>query len=313
MGDDGMIDVGQELIYRQRDYDPSVQVRVVEIDSRKKTPRYVVEFLEGEKQGQRENVPLRRLRGDWAGVEVYDELMANWQRLDESWMEERESDAVDIVFGQLIDREIATEVWTPVRGATKILDPDGLAPLIGVPVEKLLAQAEWFVLDGETIISPAGTMLLAQYACQVSPMPILDWIIEEEKEYRDRAKHGRKSKSLDGEDYTTSPEWEYQMYLEYGKPLHEILRAWCGYRAVTFQERLEAAEGEVRRLDELITRLFEQMRAQGNHTAVVDVIERAYEEERITPHSLRPVVDRPLKPSEIPVQYVSAPRRWPRY
>ncbi len=308
-----MIAIGDEQIYRLHDYDPSEWVRVVEIDSRKKKPRYVVEFLEGEKQGQRENVPLRRLRGDWAGVVSYDELMANWQRLDESWMEERESDAADVVFERLIDREIATGVWTLVRGATKILDSDGLAPLIGIPVEELLAQVDWFVLNGEKIISPAGTMLLAQYACQVNPIPVLDWVIEEEKEYRHRAKHGRASKGFDGEEYTTTPEWEYQMYLEYGKPLHEILRAWCGYRAVTFQERLEAAEAEVRRLDELITRLFEQLKSQGGHSIAVDVVEQAYEEERITPHNYRPVVDRPLRTNEIPVRYVQAPRRWPRY
>lgn len=49
-----MIVLGAEQIYRLRDYDQSERVRVVEIDSRKKMPRYVVEFLEGEKQGQRE-------------------------------------------------------------------------------------------------------------------------------------------------------------------------------------------------------------------------------------------------------------------
>ncbi len=308
-----MIVLGAEQIYRLRDYDQSERVRVVEIDSRKKTPRYVVEFLEGEKQGQRENVPLRRLRGDWAEVKAYDELMANWQRLDESWMEERESDAADVVFERLIDSEIATGVWTPVRGATKILNTDVLAPLLGMQVEEFLAQVDWFVLDGETVISPAGTMLLAQYSCQVNPMPVLDWVVEEEKEYRHYAKHGRASTSFEGEEYTTSPEWEYKMYLEYGKPLHEILRGWCGYRAVTFQERLEAAEAEVRRVDELITRLFEQLKSQGGHSASVDVIERAYEEERITPHNYRPVVDRPLKPNEILVRYVNTPRRWPRY
>lgn len=308
-----MIAIGDEQIYRLRDYDHSERVRLVEIDSRKKTPRYVVEFLEGEKQGQRENVPLRRLRGDWAEVAAYDDLMANWQRLEESWMEERESDAADVVFERLIDSEIATGVWTPVRGATKILNADGLAPLLGIRVEELLAQVDWFVLDGETIISPAGTMLLAQYACQVNPMPVLDWVVEEEKEYRHYAKHCRASKSFEGEEYTTSPEWEYKMYLEYGKPLHEILRAWCGYRAVTFQERLEAAEAEVRRVDELITRLFEQLKSRGEHSASVDVVARAYEEERITPHNYRPVVDRPLKPNEIPVRYVNTPRRWPRY
>lgn len=57
------IAVGDELIYRVREYAASERVRVAEIDERKKTPRYVVEFLDGEKKGSQENVPGSRLRG----------------------------------------------------------------------------------------------------------------------------------------------------------------------------------------------------------------------------------------------------------
>lgn len=99
------------------------------------------------------------------------------------------------------------------------------------------------------------------------------------------------------------------MYLEYGRPLHELLRSWCGQRAATLQERLGAAEAENRRLDEIITRLFDELKRFG-HAQAVDHLTRTYEEEKITPASFRPVVDRPLKPSEIPVRYERAPRRW---
>lgn len=75
-----MPDIGDELIYRLRDYAPSQRVQVVEIDTRKKTPRYVVEFLDGEQAGVRENVPRGRLRGPWADVDRYDTLMANCGR-----------------------------------------------------------------------------------------------------------------------------------------------------------------------------------------------------------------------------------------
>ncbi|WP_018297211.1 hypothetical protein [Corynebacterium lubricantis] len=44
-----MPSIGDELIYRLRDNSPSECVRVSEIDTRKKTPRYVVEFLDGNK------------------------------------------------------------------------------------------------------------------------------------------------------------------------------------------------------------------------------------------------------------------------
>ena len=57
------MDVGDELIYRLRDFSLSERVRIVSIDTRKKTPRYEVEFLDGQNQGAIENVPAGRLRG----------------------------------------------------------------------------------------------------------------------------------------------------------------------------------------------------------------------------------------------------------
>jgi hypothetical protein len=35
-----------------------------------------------------------------------------------------------------------------------------------------------------------------------------------------------------------------------------------------------------------------------------------HERDRITPHRARPVVDRPLHPSEIPVREIQVRRRW---
>lgn len=305
----GMPEVGEELIYRLRDYAVSERVRVASIDTRKKTPRYVVEFLNGEKAGTQENVPAARLHGSWADVAAYDELMANWERIDQAELTDTEQSAVGQVFDLLIPREVAAWEWSPVRYATRIHDRGTLKSIVGVTVEDLLAQTEGFDLDGDVMLSPHGTLMIAEYACRVRPMPVLDWVLEEEKEYREKSKNGRPAVSYDKHAYTTSPEWEYQMYLEYGRPLHELLRSWCGQRAATLQERLGAAEAENRRLDELIARLFEELKRLG-HAQAVSYLARTYEDDRITPANYRPVVDRPLKPSEIPVHYVKAPRRW---
>jgi hypothetical protein len=151
--------------------------------------------------------------------------------------------------------------------------------------------------------------MIAEFACRVNPMPILDEVIEEEQKYREKTKRGELYVGHDGQNRTSSPEWEYRRYLEHGRPLHELLRGWCGHRAVTMQERLAAAEAEVQRLDVLITRLIDQVKGHG-HSTFAEVMERVLEEERITAANYRPVVDRPLKPSEIPVRYERAPRRW---
>lgn len=91
--------------------------------------------------------------------------------------------------------------------------------------------------------------------------------------------------------------------------MHELLRGWCGQRAATLQERLGAAEADNRRLEELLSNLFEELKRLG-HSSAAEHLVRAYEEERITPANFRPVVDRPLKPSKIPVGYERVPRRW---
>jgi hypothetical protein len=304
-----MPEIGDELIYRLREYAESERVRVAEIDARKKTPRYVVEFLDGDKAGTQENVPAGRLRGPWAEAGEYDALMANWERIDQVQLTDVEDSAVGQVFDLLIPDEIAEWEWSPVRYATRIHDRDALREVIGIAVDDLLAQTEGFELHGDLMVSPDATLMIAEYACRLKPMPVLDWVLENEKEYQDKSKHGRPAVSYDKRSYTTSPEWEYQMYLEYGRPLHELLRSWCGQRAATLQERLGAAEAENRRLDELITRLFDELKGLG-YARAVDHLVRAYEEERITPASFRPVVDRPLKPSEISVRYERAPRRW---
>ncbi|QIM16034.1 hypothetical protein G7067_05755 [Leucobacter insecticola] len=304
-----MPDIGDELIYRLRDYSTSEHVRVIEIDSRKKTPRYVVEFLASDKAGVQENVPRGRLRGPWSDVVAYDELMANWERIDQTELTDPEQSAVAQVFELLIPEDVAECEWSPVRDSTRIHKREELQALIGITVDDLLAQAEGFELDGDVMLSVDGTLAVAEYACRINPMPVLDWVLEDEKEHRDNSKNGRPAVSYDKRAYTTSPEWEYQWYLEHGRPVHELLRSWCGQRAATLQERLGAAEAENRRLDELMTRIFDELKRLG-HTQAVEHLIRTYEEDRITPANYRPVVDRPLKPSEIPVRYVKAPRRW---
>lgn len=304
-----MPDVGDELIYRSRDYSASEHVRVVQIDVRKKTPRYVVEFVDGDKAGTRENVPSGRLRGPWSDVAAYDELMANWERIDQAELTDSEQSAVGQVFDLLIPDEVAEYEWSPVRYATRVHQRQALQALIGIAVDDLVEQAEGFVLDGDVMLSADGTLMIAECACRINPMPVLDWVLEDEKEYREKSRNGRPAVGYDKRAYTTSPEWEYQWYIERGRPLHELLRSWCGQRAATLQERLGAAEAENRRLDELIIRIFEELKRLG-HAQAADYLIRTYEEDRITAANFRPVVDRPLKPSEIPVRYVTAPRRW---
>jgi hypothetical protein len=302
-----MIQIGDEQIYRQRDHDPSRRVRVLAIDTSKRSPRYEIEFLDGETAGKRENAPERRLRGPWSDVRRYDERMANWERVSAFELTDVEESAAEFVFNALIPDEVAELQWSP--NMTGIIDPAKLEPLIGYPVEELVERVESFTDDdGHRVVSPEGTLLIAELACRVNPMPVLDLVVEDERTYHEKTKRGRTYADHRGHERTSDPEWEYSWYLERGRPLHELLRGWCGHRAVSMQERLAAAEAEVRRMDLLVTRLVDQLRENG-HSMFADVIANVHEEERITPANYRPVVDRPLKSTEIPVRYIEVPRR----
>jgi hypothetical protein len=60
----------------------------VGIEKRKRTTRIDIRFLDGDKAGLVENVSGSRLPIPWSGVAGYDELMANWQRLDNDDLDE---------------------------------------------------------------------------------------------------------------------------------------------------------------------------------------------------------------------------------
>lgn len=305
-----MVQVGDEQIYRLRDFGSSQRVRVISIEMMKKSAKYEIEFLDGDSVGKREKVPGKRLRGPWSGVREYDEVMANWERFAAFELSDPEEAAVETVFSELIPDEVATWEWSaPVRWITTIYDPAALEPLIGIPASELIGQVDSFTSGEDTVVSPEGTLMIAEYACRVNPMPILDCVIEEERECREKTKRGVTHTSSRGHEWTSDPDSEYRSYLEHYRPRHELLRGWCGHRAVTMQERLAAAEAEVQRLDVLITRLIDQMK-EHEHGHFAEVMKQVHEEERITAANYRPVVDRPLKPSEIPVRYERAPRRW---
>ncbi|WP_129670200.1 hypothetical protein [Phytoactinopolyspora endophytica] len=144
-----------------------------------------------------------------------------------------------------------------------------------------------------TMLSAEGTMLLAEHACRINPMPVLDAVIEKEKELRDRCKRGRTRLGGRGsDDSVASPEWEYEWYRTYYRPVHELLRQWCGHRAITLQERLAAAEAENSRLEALVNRLIDDLADKGDLRFARTVVEEL-ENERITPDKIGPVVERP--------------------
>ncbi|WP_132169888.1 hypothetical protein [Kribbella antibiotica] len=194
-------------------------------------------------------------------------------------------------------------MWSPVRYVTTVVDADGLERLTGVPLAELTQRSGTFELHGTTMLSPEATVLIAEYACRKNPMPILDAVLEEEKQLREKSKHGDRSGK-----HPTSPEYEYEWYRKYHRPIHELLRQWCGHRATSLQERVTAAEAENIRLEAPVDRLIDALADEGN-LALSHSLAQEFQDGRITAESVRPLIA-PLHPSEIPIRYVTRPRRW---
>lgn len=141
--DNDRMNVGDEWIYRRRPYSPSERVRIIDIEKRKQTIRVDIEFLDGDKAGVRENVPGTRLPRPWNHVGAYDELMANWQRLDQDVLDETEESAVGDVFDLLIPDSVATYYDSPVRNGATVRDRRALEQLMRRPVGDVLDHVEW--------------------------------------------------------------------------------------------------------------------------------------------------------------------------
>jgi hypothetical protein len=307
-GNGSEFNIGDEWVYRLRDYEPSERVRIDALEPKKTTVRVQVTFLD---QGERtENVPGSRLRVPWAEVDAYDQLQANWERLEDISLDPVEQSVVSQVFEVVIPQDVADYDAPQVLDAMTIYDKDGLAELLGPDVlSEIMLQTPWFDIDGKIMVSPKGTLSIAEAACRAQPVPLLDALVEQEKEIREKCKRGGTRPNLsDRGTSSTSPEWEYYWYLRYERPRHELLRQWCGHRAVTFQERLTAAEAETRRLDILLAQAIDALKK--DQTTLAGILEEEHERERIAPERARPIIDRPLSPSEIPVREVRVRRRW---
>lgn len=302
---------GEFWAYRKHDDAASEQVHILNVLRDKYKVRVEIEFVDGANAGKAQTVSGSRLPVPWRDVDAYDRLMANWQRLETETVDEVEEFACDVVYERLIPEDIA-EVFTGGRAKNglEVKDIPALEVLMGRPISDVQERNAWFNLNDILILSPTGGLDVAAAVCQESPDPILDYLMAEETKIRHYCKHGRESEGRRGqEDRSTSPEWEYHYYLKYTKPVHELLRQLCGYRAVTAHERLVAAEAETRRLDLLLTHAIDVLRGSDKRMFAAH-LEEEHERERILPHRVRPVPDRPLDPSEIPVIKVSTRRRW---
>jgi hypothetical protein len=259
---------------------------VVAVEERRKSSRFIVEFLDADKAGVKQTVPRVRLRVPWQQVADYDKLMDCWRRLGEFTLTNIERDAVEEIFDEFVPERVTELLWKPVECTAAIYDPEGLQQLSGTSTGDIVESVASFDLDGVTLVSGQGAVLIAERVCRMHATAVLERVVRDEQECRELCKRGGSSQT-GRVPRDTSPEFEYEWYRRHTRPRHELLRQWCGHRAVTAFERLGAAEAEVQRLAVIVARMIDELRERGNRV-LADVIEREQEEERITPATFRP-------------------------
>ncbi|TNB67198.1 hypothetical protein FHJ30_20700 [Arthrobacter sp. BB-1] len=302
---------GQEWAYRLRDESPSQRVQVLALNQQARKFRVEIRHLDGDVSGKEENVPRGRLKVPWDEVAQYDASMDDWKRLRDESIDQNESSAMWTAVELLIPSAVAELFLTPVDDALVIHDQSALESLTGQPLAALPTNHSWITYNGKPCLSPLASLTISKWACCQNPTPVLELIQTEEAEAREKSKRGGTAEDWETrKPIETSPQYEYERYLRLKKPIHEILRQWCGYRSVTAHERLMAAEAEVNRLDVLLAWSVDYIRRSNESTAAA--IESEHEKDRITPYNIRPVPQRPLEPHELPVIEVPSRRRWPR-
>lgn len=297
---------GEHWAYRKASHLPATEVEILTVTQNGRKTRIETRRLDN---GQTEEVTLGKLPTRWDTLESFLKSEATWRWLTDFDLHEVETDVLDIVFIELVPESVASLSTSRNRVAT-IHDIEEFEALIDCTLVELARHAP-VDFNGEPRIGTQGALIAGELICRRTPQPILDLIHAEEVETRHTCKHGRKREHRlrDEDPDTTSPEWEWHFYLTYTRPRHELLRQWCGFRSVTADERRRAAEEEVRRLDLLLSEAVESLGQHDERRA--QMLTEEHEAKRITPGRVRPQIDRPLRPDEIPVREVKVrARRW---
>ncbi|WP_037183867.1 hypothetical protein [Rhodococcoides fascians] len=292
------MDVGDEYVYRLKDDSPSERVRIVSLGPPKQHRRIVVEFGDG----TTEDVPVRRLKAPWSKVEQYDRDEEVWTRFRAVDYEPGEELAVRNVMKILIPETVARRDIMPADFTTTIVDEPELSKLLGIPSGQLLEDFESVIVNGLPIVSGMTSLYICEMACRNNPMPVLDDLRERETEAMIRSKAGHNEPYRGGKKPRVSytPHEDHEYYLRSLRPEFELIRQWCGNRAVSFQERMIAAEQECHRLELIVVDALKRIYELEGESRQFHAIRDDYSLRRITPESVRPIVERPLSWRDCP-------------
>lgn len=244
---------GAEWIYRAQDRGRSQRVRVIGPNRSGSTLRMDVEFLDGDRAGQRRLVGLRRLKGPWAEVEAFEALDRKRRRIEDSFdpwtpMHGAALEAVE----HLVPEEVAgPREWC---GRFLVHDREALASLCGVAFDDLTTEEDSIESKEGLEIGASSVVRVARAACAANPERMASLLL-----VRDRHLLLASTPSHHGGD------WEARVT--------ELLHDWCGTPPLSLRMLLMALENEMSWQRALVGAGVDALRRAGARTAA-DNLER---------------------------------------
>ena len=234
--------------YRARRIDDLVEVEVVKTGTQRPA-RVQVRFVEERFEGRQEWVPPARLKVRWSAVGEFLHREALWDRIAELGIgEDPRRSAAEQVFDTLIDSAIARMEYNN-SGCAWVIDSGRLAAVTALDPALWLTCAEAFHDGPELVVPWPITEKIAQSAAERQPNPLLEIVERDEAEARREAVHGRYYPGRGSRPgFSVSAESCIRGDNEYGKPVREVLRRWCGADATERFDELVALRAEIRRV-----------------------------------------------------------------
>lgn len=294
------MEIGEEWIYRKQEWSESerVVIRSVNEDKRK---RIDVEFMDGEKAGHIESAPQGRLKAPWSTVSDYDWMQEKWRSIYSEALSLDDSIKFLTVFELVVPPQVATMEWSPIRDSVAIHDVSRVESTFGKTIEEIASLVASFRHGTSVYLAPTAVPLLAKLATARNPLPVLEWVMEDEARCRVESKRGRayKSSGLEGEGGEFSAQQCHEEYLQSTRYIHEELRGWCGEEPITLLERSLVADMEAQRLTLMVVSLIDAVRELGR-PAWADHYEGQLRDDVVTRAIVRPLVERPLSGFDLP-------------
>ena len=236
---------GEHWAYRVSRSDPFAEVVVVRRGV-KTPPRVLIRFVEDAFEGRQDWVPPGRLKAPWAEADAFLAREHRWDAVAASTPDDEPLvTAASVVFDLLINPELAELGYNATEGVITVHDAAGLAALLAVPPDELRSDPASFEEDGDLVASWLLTERVVRRAAERDPHTVLRYVEHDEADALRESVSGRwysgRGRAL---DHHVSAEICAHTDEEFGRPLREILRQWCGSEPSDIRREIAALRKE---------------------------------------------------------------------